>query len=77
MTSSDLRKLMDDLAKSNEEKEELKQKCHDLENQIDLLQDEKMNLSVEFEQLQAQVSHFAFVIAFSIDRPQSEIDNRP
>ena len=57
MTSSDLRKLMDDLAKSNEEKEELKQKCHDLENQIDLLQDEKMNLSVEFEQLQAQVSN--------------------
>ena len=66
MTSSDLRKLMDDLAKSNEEKEELKQKCHDLENQIDLLQDEKMNLSVEFEQLQAQVSNERYTMIYSV-----------
>ena len=67
---------MDDLAKSNEEKEELKQKCHDLENQIDLLQDEKMNLSVEFEQLQAQVSRRNFVITVSHIPYASIVRNR-
>merc|ERR1711997_556362 len=37
------------------DREALKQKCHELENQVNLLQDEKTNMSVEFEQLQAQV----------------------
>ena len=55
MTQSDLRKLMDDLAEANREKDDLKQKCHEMENQINMLKDEKINISSEYEQLQAQV----------------------
>ena len=56
MTQSDIRKMLNDLDASNADRETLKQKCHELENQVNLLQDEKTNMSVEFEQLQAQVS---------------------
>ena len=55
MTQSDIRKMLTDLDSSNADREALKQKCHELENQVNLLQDEKTNISVEFEQLQAQV----------------------
>jgi len=55
MTQSDIRKMLNDLDASNADRETLKQKCHELENQVNLLQDEKTNMSVEFEQLQAQV----------------------
>ena len=47
--------MLNDLDASNADREALKQKCHELENQVNLLQDEKTNMSVEFEQLQAQV----------------------
>ena len=55
MTQSDLRKLMDDLSEANREKDDLKQKCHEMEIQINLLKDEKINITSECEQLQAQV----------------------
>ena len=55
MTQSDVRKMLDDLEHANAEREALKQKCHELENRVNLLQDEKSNISAEFEQLQAQV----------------------
>ena len=51
--------MLDDLEASNAEREALKQKCHELENRVNLLQDEKSNISAEFEQLQAQVKHLA------------------
>ena len=47
--------MLNDLDSSNADREALKQKCHELENQVNLLQDEKANISVEFEQLQTQV----------------------
>ena len=52
---ADVRKLMEDYETANSEREALKQRCHELENQVNLLQDEKSNMSAEFEQLQAQV----------------------
>lgn len=55
LTPSDLRRIMDDLAQANQDKDELKQRCHDLENQVELLKDEKLNISTENEQLHAQV----------------------
>jgi len=55
LSSTDVRKLMDDFETANLEREQLKQRCHELENQVNLLQDEKSNMSAEFEQLQAQV----------------------
>ena len=59
MTQSDIRKMLDDLEASNADREALKQKCHELENKVNLLQDEKSNISAEFEQLQAQVIFWA------------------
>ena len=55
MTQSDIRKMLNDLDASNADRETLKQKCHELENQVNLLQDEKTNITAEFEQLQSQV----------------------
>ena len=55
MTQSDIRKMLNDLDASNADRETLKQKCHELENHVNLLQDEKANISAEFEQLQSQV----------------------
>ena len=60
MTQSDIRKMLNDLDASNSDREALKQKCHELENQVNLLQDEKANISAEFEQLQSQVSFAIF-----------------
>ena len=61
MTHSDIRKMLNDLDSSNADREALKQKCHELENQVNLLQDAKANISAEFEQLQSQVRYnFSF-----------------
>ena len=57
MTQSDIRKMLNDLDASNADRETLKQKCHELENQVNLLQDEKTNITAEFEQLQSQVRY--------------------
>ena len=56
MSQSEVRKLLDNLEELREEREELKQRCHELENQVNLLQDEKSNMSAEYEQLQTQVA---------------------
>merc|ERR1719295_2414435 len=56
LTPSDIRKLMAEYETANGERETLKQRCHELENQVNMLQDEKSNISAEFEQLQAQVT---------------------
>jgi hypothetical protein len=58
MTQSDIRKMLNDLDTSNADREALKQKCHELENHVNLLQDAKANISAEFEQLQSQVWYF-------------------
>ena len=58
----EVKKLIDQLDKAGEEKERLMQKCHELELQIAMLQDEKSNISAEFEHLQAQVIFFCFSI---------------
>ena len=43
---------MDDMEKTREEKERLAQRCHELELRLNLLQEEKSNLSAEYEHLQ-------------------------
>ena len=60
----EVKKLIDQLDKAGEEKEQLMQKCHELELQIAMLQDEKSNISAEFEHLQAQVIFFVFQSSF-------------
>ena len=58
---------MDDLSESNREKDELKQKCHEMEIQINMLKDEKINIASEVEQLQAQVfSMRIFYVSYSM-----------
>jgi predicted nuclease with TOPRIM domain len=46
---------MEDLEDAKAEKEQLMQKCHDLEMQVNLLQDEKSNINAEYELLQKEV----------------------
>lgn len=46
---------MDDLSEATKDREDLKQKCHDLENTLKLVEDEKSNLIAELEQLHKQV----------------------
>ena len=55
MTQSDVHKILDDLENANAEREALKQKCHELENQVNTPHEEKSNISAEFEKLQVQV----------------------
>ncbi|XP_023335122.1 protein Hook homolog 3 [Eurytemora carolleeae] len=50
-----VKKLMDDMEKTRLEKEGLAQRCHELELRLNLLMEEKSNLSAEFEHLQAQL----------------------
>jgi len=50
-----LAQLMKDMESTKCEKERLAQKCHDLEMQLNLMKEEKSNLSAEFEHLQARV----------------------
>ena len=46
---------MEDLEDAKAEKDQLMQKCHDLEMKVNLLQDEKSNLNSEYEVLQKEV----------------------
>ena len=48
---SDVKQLLDDLAEAHREREELKQRVHDLDNQVKLMEDEKANLLAEMEAL--------------------------
>lgn len=50
-----VKKLMDEMEQTKQQKEILAQKCHELEMRLNLLQEEKSNLSAEFENLQAQI----------------------
>jgi len=50
-----VKKLMEEMESTKVEKEGLAQKCHELEMQLNLLKEEKSNLSAEFEHLQARV----------------------
>ncbi len=45
---------MDDMEKTRLEKEGLAQRCHELELRLNLLMEEKSNLSAEFEHLQVK-----------------------
>ena len=40
------------MEKTREEKERLAQRCHELEMMVNLLQEEKSNISAEYEHLQ-------------------------
>ena len=46
--------MMEEMEKTRIEKEHLAQKCHELEMRLNMLQEEKSNLSAEFENLRAQ-----------------------
>lgn len=50
-----VKKLMEEMESTKVEKESLAQKCHELEMQLNLMKEEKSNLSAEFEHLQARV----------------------
>ena len=50
-----MRKMMEEMDVTRSERESLAQKCHELEMQLNLLKEEKTNLSAEFEHLQAQL----------------------
>ena len=50
--AADLRKMADDLAEANREREALKQKVHDLENKVTLVEDHKNNVLAELELFQ-------------------------
>ena len=55
MDESQVRKMMEEVEVTTAEKEKLAQKCHELEMELNLLKEEKTNLSAEFEHLQAQI----------------------
>ena len=42
------------MEKTREEKERLAQRCHELEMMVNLLQEEKSNISAEYEHLQVE-----------------------
>jgi protein HOOK1 len=55
MADSEIRRVLEDLEDARAEKDQLMQKCHDLEIQVNLLQDEKSNINAEYELLQKEV----------------------
>ena len=55
MSASEIRHIMEDLEDAKAEKDQLMQKCHDLEMKVNLSQDEKSNLNSEYEVLQKEV----------------------
>jgi len=55
LDDGEVKKLMEDMVLTTAEKEKLAQKCHELEMELNLLKEEKSNLSAEFEHLQAQI----------------------
>jgi len=50
-----VKRLMEEMESTKVEKELLAQKCHELEMQLNLMKEEKSNLSAEFEHLQARM----------------------
>jgi DNA repair exonuclease SbcCD ATPase subunit len=56
LSPSDVKKMLDELGESKKEKEELKQKLHDMEQHVNAVKNEKASVDTELEQLQAQVS---------------------
>merc|ERR1719195_395151 len=50
-----VKKLMEEMETTRVEKESLAQKCYELEMRLNLMKEEKSNLSAEFEHLQAQM----------------------
>merc|ERR1712083_695141 len=50
-----VKKLMEEMESTKEEKESLAQKCYQLEMRLNLMKEDKSNLSAEFEHLQAQL----------------------
>jgi protein HOOK1 len=56
MADSEIRRVLEDLEDARAEKDQLMQKCHDLEIQVNLLQDEKSNINAEYELLQKEVT---------------------
>jgi len=55
LSSPEIRRLMEDLEEANIEKDNLMQKCHNLEKKVNLLQEEKSNVITEYEILQKEV----------------------
>jgi len=55
MDDGQVKKLMEEMEVTTAEKEKLAQKCHELEIELNLLKEEKSNISAEFEHLQAQI----------------------
>ena len=53
---------MEDLDDARSEKDQLMQKCHDLEMQVNLLRDEKNNLNSEYELLQKEVRSTVLIL---------------
>ena len=51
----DVSNIMSVLEESNREREELRQKCHELEIQVKLLTENKSIMTTELDNLQAQV----------------------
>ncbi len=58
LSASEIRRIMEDLEDAKSEKDQLMQKCHDLEMEVNLLKDEKNNLNAEYELLQKEVRIF-------------------
>ena len=50
-----IKRLMEEMKSTKVEKELLAQKCHELEMELNLMKEEKSNLSAEFEHLQARM----------------------
>jgi len=50
-----VKKLVDEMERTRQERENLAQRCHELELRLNLLQEEKSTLSAEYEHLQAQI----------------------
>ncbi len=55
---TDVRKLMDDLAEANRDRERLKQTVHEMENRLIMVEDEKNNIVAEYEVFQKKASNF-------------------
>ena len=75
------------MEKTREEKERLAQRCHELEMMVNLLQEEKSNISAEYEHLQVNYFYNKYpkinaikidnVFLMTIDMSKSTLKNRP
>ncbi len=55
LSPTDVKKMMDELAESKREKDDLRQRLHDMEQTMNAVKNEKASVASELEQLQAQV----------------------